>query len=298
MMNFLKTHWKEIVVVVLVFVVGIIVGTKHSITAPRVFYSLDNKQNDKEIINVINGAHKYIYFAIYEFTKDNIAQALIAAKEKGIDVEGITDRDNAASASEALIVKELQAAGVNIEVQKHDPGIMHIKAVVTENEYASGSYNWTSSATLVNDEVLEVGTDENTREQYENILKKILVANATSAGVPAYEDLSEAPAVAGTPAEVAIAIDYTDAKNHIGEMAKVSGVVKKVYTSSSGQVFFDYCSNYKNCPFSAIIFADEAKNFTNLLSYQGKNIVVTGLIKEYQNTPEIEIDSPSDISLK
>ena len=292
-MDFLKTHWKEIVVVVLVFVVGIIVGTKHSTTAPRVFYSLDNKQNDKEIINVINGAHKYIYFAIYEFTKDNIAQALIAAKEKGIDVEGITDRDNAASASEAPIVKELQAAGVNIEVQKHDPGIMHIKAVVTENEYASGSYNWTSSATLVNDEVLEVGTDENTREQYENILKKIISKNATSAeaGATAGATLKSSYAPTSTP----VALDYTEAKNHIGEMAKVSGIVKSVYTSSSGQVFFDYCSNYKNCPFSAVIFADEAKNFTNLLGYQGKNIVVTGLIKEYQNTPEIVIDSPSNI---
>ena len=78
-------------------------------------------------------------------------------------------------------------------------------------------------------------------------------------------------------------------------MAKVSGVVKSVYTSSSGQVFFDYCSNYKNCPFSAVIFADDAKNFTNLLGYQGKNIVVTGMIKEYQNTPEIVINSPSNI---
>jgi len=43
---------------------------------------LDDKQNDQEIINVIDGARKYVYFAIYEFTKDNIAQALIAAKER------------------------------------------------------------------------------------------------------------------------------------------------------------------------------------------------------------------------
>ena len=169
----------------MVFVVGIFIGTRHSTTAPHVFYSLDGKQNDKEIINVIEGARKYVYFAIYEFTKDNIAQALIAAREKGIDVEGITDRDDAATSYEMPIVKELQAAGIMVETQQHTSGIMHIKAVVTDNEYASGSYNWTSSATLVNDEVLEVGTDENTREQYENILKKILVANATSADVPA-----------------------------------------------------------------------------------------------------------------
>ena len=190
-MDFLKTHWKEIVGGIVIFVVGIFVGAARTeVSAPHVFYSLDAKQNDQEIINVIENAHSYVYFAIYEFTKDNIAQALIAAKEKGINVEGITDRDNAMTAEEAPIVKELQAAGISVETQQHTDGIMHIKAVVTDNEYASGSYNWTSSATLVNDEVLEVGTDKNTREQYETILKNILATNSTSTEVSATAGLS------------------------------------------------------------------------------------------------------------
>ena len=54
---------------------------------------------------------------------------------------------------------------------------MHIKAVVTDKGYASGSYNWTGSATKVNDEVLEVGTNRYLHDEYYKILKKILLAN-------------------------------------------------------------------------------------------------------------------------
>ncbi len=294
-MGALITKFLTPFLLILVFAVGAYeFGERHPIAAPTVYYSLDAKQNDQQIISVIGNAHKYIYFAIYEFTKDNIAQALIAAKEKGIDVEGVLDRDNSTAAEEAPIVKELEAAGIKIETQIHTDGIMHIKAIVTDNEYASGSYNWTASATNVNDEILEVGTDENTLEQYQNILKNLLSVNATGAGTPAYEDLSKAPAVAGVPAEGAI--DYTDAKNHIGETTAVSGQIERVYISSSGQVFFDYCSNYKTCPFSAVIFADDAKNFTDVSQYEGETITVTGPVKSYNGTPEIVISSPDQIS--
>ncbi len=274
--------------IILVFAVGAYeLGIHHSVAAPTVYYSLDARQNDQEIINVIDNAHTYVYFAIYEFTKDDIAQALVAAKEKGIDVEGVLDKDNSTSAEESPIVKELKSAGIKLETQIHTDGIMHIKAIVTDNEYASGSYNWTSSATNVNDEVLEVGTDENTREQYETIIKKLLATNeASGATLPS----------AAAPSAIPVSIDYTDAKNHIGENAAVTGAILSVYTSSSGQVFFDYCKNYKNCPFSAVVFADDAKNFTDISQYEGKTITLTGQIKSYNGTPEIVINSPDQIT--
>ena len=53
-------------------------------------------------------------------------------------------------------------------------GIMHIKLLVTEQAYAFGSYNWTRSATTLNDEILEIGTDRALRQAYENIFKEII----------------------------------------------------------------------------------------------------------------------------
>ena len=51
---------------------------------------------------------------------------------------------------------------------------MHLKTVVTEKSYASGSFNWTSAATNLNDEVLEVGRDETVRSQYEKTVREVL----------------------------------------------------------------------------------------------------------------------------
>lgn len=89
--------------------------------------------------------------------------------------------------------------------------------------------------------------------------------------------------------------DYTEAVNHIGEQAAVSGTIVKVFTSKNGTTFFDFCKNFDSCPFSAVIFASAKDKFPDLSSYQGK-VTITGTIKSYQGRAEIVIDDPSQIS--
>jgi hypothetical protein len=48
---------------------------------------------------------------------------------------------------------------------------------VTDGAYAIGSYNWTSAATFENDEILEIGTNDELRRQYLAIIQRILAAN-------------------------------------------------------------------------------------------------------------------------
>ncbi len=253
----------------------------------RVIYSLDKKQNDQEIIALINAAKSHIYFAMYEFTLKDIADALVAAKKRGVDVEGLVDSTEAASSYDAPIISELINAGIPIETEKHADGngIMHIKAIVTDSEYAIGSYNWTESATTENDELLEIGTDPTLRQIYENILTKLLNAykgNTAAAG-------AAAPISIGT-------IDYTDAPNHIGDTASVRGTLIDAYTSSSGTVFLDFCKSYKSCPFSGVIFADDVKAFGDISDDAGKTITLTGKISSYQNQAEMILSDPSQIS--
>ena len=279
----------SLIATVLLFV-GIYIGHKFfqrsSQSDVRVVYSLDKMQNDQEIISVINGAQKYIYFAIYMFTKSNIADALIDAKNRGVKIEGITDRGNASDSYEKPIIEKLQAAGIILETQKHPDGIMHIKTVVSEKAFASGSYNWTASATVTNDEVLEIGTDENLRIQYENILKKVLETNkgsntATSTVISDYSKI----------------IDFKEAPNHVGEGITVSGKIIDIYKSSAGLTFFDYCTSYKNCPFSVAIFSDKIKNFKNLSTYIGKTILVSGIIKPYSGKAEMILTAENQIKI-
>lgn len=87
---------------------------------------------------------------------------------------------------------------------------------------------------------------------------------------------------------------YTDAPNHVGEMASITGTVIEVYTAKSGVTFLDFCKSYKTCPFTAVIFSSSAQKFTDIKSLTGP-VIITGLIKSYQGKAEIIIDDPSQI---
>jgi phosphatidylserine/phosphatidylglycerophosphate/cardiolipin synthase-like enzyme len=138
----------------------------------RVYYNQDEQLN-KQIIQVIRNADKFVYFAVYTFTRTDIKDALLAAKYRGLKVVGITDRSQYSQLdTQKKIIDELRKAEIPIYEQDHS-AIMHLKAIVTEKAYASGSFNWTSAATNLNDEVLEVGSDENIRKQYQSILEEL-----------------------------------------------------------------------------------------------------------------------------
>ena len=263
-----------------------------TVTAPaadsiRLIYSLDQKQNDKELIALIDAAQTKIYFAIYTFTLSEVADALVRAKERGVAVYGVVDSGQAASSYGSPIIEKLLAGGIPVVVEKHASGggIMHIKAIVTESAYAHGSYNWTASATTVNDEILEIGTDQGVRQAYENILKNLYAAYKGNSAKAALA----APTNAGT-------ISYTDASKHIGEYASVRGTLVNAHTSSSGTVFLDFCKDYKTCPFSGVIFADDADKFGDLSRYEGQTVTLTGKISLYKDKAEIILSNPNQIS--
>ena len=252
----------------------------------RVLYSLDKKQNDKELIALINAASSHIYFAIYEFTLRDVADALIAAKKRGVTVTGLVDSGESANSYDAPIVASLRAAGIPIATEHHasGTGIMHIKALVTDSAYAIGSYNWTSSATTINDEILEIGTSPELVATYKNILRRLI-------------DQYGATVAAQSAATVVSGGTYStdQASAHIGETASVVGKLYDAHTSSTGTVFLDFCSNYKTCPFSGVIFADDAKKFTSLTSLSGQRITLSGKITSYQGKAEIILSNPSQI---
>ena len=145
---------------------------------PRLFYSLDRKQNDREIIQLIDNSSQYAEFAIFTFTKPEIADALVRAAGRGVRVFGIADRLQSDYKGQKVILAKLAKAGIPVEVQKHAVGIMHIKAIVTDRGYALGSYNWTQSATLSNDEVLEVGDASGLHDRLRQIIEQVIRANA------------------------------------------------------------------------------------------------------------------------
>lgn len=89
--------------------------------------------------------------------------------------------------------------------------------------------------------------------------------------------------------------DYTEASSHIGEYAGIRGRIFEVNTSPKGTVFFDYCQDYKSCPFSVVIFASDVPKFTGLSGYQGKTITIIGQIQIYKGQAQIILKNPNQI---
>lgn len=104
----------------------------------------------QEIVSAIDNARSYVYAAMYYFTSRPIAQALVKAKDRGVDVKVCLDEEQ--PHYEYTKSKFLENKGVNIRLISGS-GIMHNKFCIIDDYITiTGSYNWTVSADLKNDE--------------------------------------------------------------------------------------------------------------------------------------------------
>ncbi len=80
-------------------------------------------------------------------------------------------------------------------------------------------------------------------------------------------------------------------------MGCVTGRVLKVFTSKGGNTFFDFCEDYRNCPFTSVIFSSNKSKFGDVQSLAGRQIEIRGSITVYQAKPEIVIRDPEQIRM-
>ena len=90
-------------------------------------------------------------------------------------------------------------------------------------------------------------------------------------------------------------LDFREAAAHIGENSCVLGRVLRVFTSRSGNSFLDFCADYRDCPFSSVIFESDRSKFGNLSTLTGRQVEIRGTIVRYQGRAEIVIHDPAQI---
>ncbi len=100
----------------------------------------------RTILDAIAGAASTIDVAMYSFTVDAIADALMAARNRGVRVRIIVDRGQAGGqGAEADLLLD---NGMNLK--KVDPpssGLMHHKLAIFDGKtLLTGSYNWSANA--------------------------------------------------------------------------------------------------------------------------------------------------------
>ncbi|HVA00923.1 MAG TPA: hypothetical protein VMV34_04615 [Terriglobia bacterium] len=92
-------------------------------------------------------------------------------------------------------------------------------------------------------------------------------------------------------------VAFDRAGHHTGENTCVSGRVLRVFTARSGSTFLDFCKDYRQCPFTSVIFAGDRSQFGNVASLEGKRVQITGEITTYNGRAEIIIHEPRQIRL-
>jgi phosphatidylserine/phosphatidylglycerophosphate/cardiolipin synthase-like enzyme len=110
----------------------------------------------------IDQARQELLVAVYAFTHDELAQALVQAKKRGVTVQVVIDREFDASNErskgkffEGQKIPLRRMSGLRSPTQDKDSGLMHQKfAVIDRRIVLTGSYNWTHSADNLNDENL------------------------------------------------------------------------------------------------------------------------------------------------
>jgi phosphatidylserine/phosphatidylglycerophosphate/cardiolipin synthase-like enzyme len=114
------------------------------------------------ILREIGQAQREVLVAIYAFTNDEIAWALVKARQRGVKVQVILDQEfhmaNESSKGSFLEQQGLpvrRISGLNTGKRERGTGLMHQKfAVIDRRVVLTGSYNWTVSADNYNDENL------------------------------------------------------------------------------------------------------------------------------------------------
>jgi phosphatidylserine/phosphatidylglycerophosphate/cardiolipin synthase-like enzyme len=121
-------------------------ATAHAVD-PQVYFSRTDPVA-KIIIREIEAAQKSIHLLIYSLTDDDVADALIRAAKRGVDVRIVMDKSQTSEkhSLNELLTQKLGAKRV-IERTGKGRGIMHEKMAVYDGLTVSlGSYNWTDNA--------------------------------------------------------------------------------------------------------------------------------------------------------
>jgi hypothetical protein len=90
-------------------------------------------------------------------------------------------------------------------------------------------------------------------------------------------------------------VEFRSASTLVGKAGCVAGLVQRVYTAHSGNTFLDFCQDFRDCPFTSLVFATDKPNFGDLGTLQGKRVELHGEVTSYQGRPEIIVHDPGQV---
>lgn len=132
---------------------GDILQSQHQIGNQKLELSFlpDDTQGITRIKQLIRSAQKSIRVAMFTFTRYDLAKELINARDRGVDVEVVLDRNQSKGAG-AKIAEIFEAEQMNISYSKGSPLLHHKFMYIDDKTLEIGSANWTKAAFNSNDD--------------------------------------------------------------------------------------------------------------------------------------------------
>ena len=136
-------------------------------------YSPNGKCAEK-LVEVISATKSKIRAMVFSATLDEVSEALIKAKNRGVDVQVVLDRKQT-KGDQAKFHDKLEAVGV--EIRLYSPGwrsYMHHKVGIFDGKVVTtGSFNWTKNAERNNNENLITMESPEIAEAYAKIFDEL-----------------------------------------------------------------------------------------------------------------------------
>lgn len=154
-------------------------GISHqTIFAESIVYFSPDDRPQKHLISYINNAKKRIYAAVYMFTDKKTAMSLIEAKNRGVDVQVVTDQSSVDSPYGKIFLLKNNDIKIYVfkvstpQYQRFAP-LMHNKFAIIDDKLWTGSFNWTVSANSKNQENVIYTDEKKVCERYLTHFKKL-----------------------------------------------------------------------------------------------------------------------------
>lgn len=117
------------------------------------------------LVALLDGARRRVDCCVFTITDDRISSAIRRAHERGVAVRVITDNDKADDRGSDA--RDLARAGVDVRVDRTAHHMHHKFALFDRQSLVTGSYNWTRSASQVNQENLVVLSHQSLISRFE-----------------------------------------------------------------------------------------------------------------------------------
>lgn len=129
------------------------------------------------IVEQIQSAKKTLDICVFTISDNHLADALLVAHRKGVNVRVITDNDK--SYDIGSDIEHLDRHGIAVKMDSTSNHMHHKFAIIDEATLITGSYNWTRSATEFNHENLlvtkEPGLIKSYIEEFEKLWKEMVM---------------------------------------------------------------------------------------------------------------------------